>query len=167
MIQDNKTKIFLGVLGGVVVLVLVLIFFVPKESITFNDGGKYNEFAQCLKDSGATFYGAFWCPHCSEQKKMFGSAVDLIPYVECSNPNGQGQTQFCAEKNIEGYPTWEFADGSRVGNKLSFIELSEKTGCQLPDSDPVVSQEEVNLDPEANKIENIENSEIKKETGIE
>jgi hypothetical protein len=41
--------------------------------------------AQCLADKGATFYGAYWCPHCNNQKLAFGSrASKKLPYVECA-----------------------------------------------------------------------------------
>ena len=33
--------------------------------------GELDQFALCLGDKGAVFYGAFWCPHCQNQKKMF------------------------------------------------------------------------------------------------
>src|SRR5687767_6111588 len=39
--------------------------------------------AERLDDSGAIFYGASWCPHCQEQKAMFGASADRLPYVEC------------------------------------------------------------------------------------
>ncbi|HEX8591379.1 MAG TPA: hypothetical protein VF696_01335, partial [Candidatus Paceibacterota bacterium] len=68
--------------------------------------GIYDTFATCLKDSGATFYGAFWCPHCQEQKRMFGKSAKLLPYVECSEPNGRAQTQVCIDAKVESYPTW-------------------------------------------------------------
>jgi len=94
--------------------------------------GKYDTFAQCLSDSGAKFYGAFWCPHCQEQKAMFGISEKLLPYEECSLPNGQGQLQVCTDKGVESYPTWEFADGSRLLGTQSFEALAEKTACPLP-----------------------------------
>ena len=55
----------------------------------------------------AKFYGAFWCPACKQQKEMFGSSADRIPYVECS-PGGQRApvAQVCREARIESYPTW-------------------------------------------------------------
>jgi hypothetical protein len=65
-------------------------------------------FAKCLGEKEVTFYGAFWCAHCQNQKKLFGSSAKYLPYVECSLPSGQGQTQICADKKIEGYPTWLF-----------------------------------------------------------
>ena len=89
-------------------------------------------FAQCLKDEGATFYGAFWCPHCKTQKALFGDAVSLLPYVECSTPDGNRQLQICINKKIEGYPTWEFADGSRLTGEQTFAQLAEKSTCPAP-----------------------------------
>jgi len=38
----------------------------------------------------------------------------------------------CLEKKVDGYPTWDFADGSRVTGEQSLRVLAEKTGCQLP-----------------------------------
>ncbi|MEI6581061.1 MAG: hypothetical protein WCO07_02720 [bacterium] len=94
--------------------------------------GKYDTFATCLKDKGAVFYGAFWCVHCQAEKKLFGSSEKLLPYVECSTPDGQGQTQICKDKKIEGYPTWIFADGSMLNGEIPLSTLAEKTSCVLP-----------------------------------
>jgi thiol-disulfide isomerase/thioredoxin len=94
--------------------------------------GKLDTFAQCLDEKGATFYGAFWCPHCQRQKAMFRSSAKLLPYVECSTPNGKEQTPLCIEKNITGYPTWEFADGTRLSGEVDLQTLAEKTRCVLP-----------------------------------
>lgn len=93
---------------------------------------KLDSFASCLKDKGAIFYGAFWCPHCQSQKKLFGSSEKNLPYIECSTPNGKEQTQECKDKNITGYPTWEFSGGEKVSGELKLEELSKKTNCQLP-----------------------------------
>ena len=97
-----------------------------------NKPGKLDEFARCLKDKGAVFYGTFWCPHCQNQKAMFGKSAKLLPYIECSTPDGQSQLAVCQEKKIEGYPTWEFADSSRESGEVPLGRLSEKTGCPLP-----------------------------------
>lgn len=99
---------------------------------TSSTSGKYDEFAQCLKDKGATFYGAFWCPHCAEQKAMFGKSKDLLPYVECSTPDGRSQTPICTEKGITGYPTWIYQDGEKANGVVQLATLSQKTGCTLP-----------------------------------
>lgn len=90
-------------------------------------------FAQCLKDEGATFYGAFWCPHCQAQKELFGNAAEELPYVECSTPDRQDQTQVCKDNEIKSYPTWVFADGSRQSGEMTLAALASKTGCELPE----------------------------------
>jgi hypothetical protein len=135
-----------SVIGGVVVLLLAVggVLFAVSGGSTGNTNTKTEEpldlaspvavFAQCVKDSGAIFYGAFWCPHCDNQKKMFGPADELIPYVECSSPDKKFQLPVCREAKVESYPTWQFTDGSRMTGELSFETLSEKTGCALPGS---------------------------------
>lgn len=121
------------IIGGVVLVVVavggtaLLAMFGGGAS-----SGKYDEFATCLGEKGATFYGAFWCPHCQDQKAMFGNSKTKLPYVECSLPSGKGQTPICIEKKIESYPTWFFADGSSVAQVMEFSALAEKTGCTLP-----------------------------------
>ncbi len=97
-----------------------------------NKPGPLDGFAQCLGEKGATFYGAFWCPHCQIQKKLFGKSAKKLPYVECSTPDGKGRLPVCIEKKIEGYPTWEFADGSRLNGEVPLAKLAEKTSCELP-----------------------------------
>jgi hypothetical protein len=121
-------KLYIGVFALVVLMIGGFIFWNSKPT----GPGKYDTFTQCLKDKGVKFYGAFWCPHCQNQKKMFGNSSKLLPYVECSLPSGNGQTQECIDKNIQTYPTWEFADGSRETGELSFERLAEKSSCSLP-----------------------------------
>ena len=128
--MDNNKKIFFFVIGllilGTIAAALLRSDSVPPEP------GQYDEFAVCLKDQGAVFYGAFWCTHCQAQKKMFGTSQKLLPYIECSTPDGRGQLQICKDKNIESYPTWEFADGSRLTGEVPLEQLAEKTSCTLP-----------------------------------
>lgn len=121
-----KSKIILGI----VVFVLVIGGLVYMSRLP----GKLDTFATCLKDKGAVFYGAFWCPHCQEQKAMFGRSQKKLPYVECSTPEGNGQTQICKDKKITGYPTWEFADGTRETGTVSLAKLADKTSCPLLDA---------------------------------
>lgn len=94
--------------------------------------GKYDDFAQCLTDEGAVMYGAYWCPHCQAQKKLFGSSWDLVNYVECSLPNGNGQTEICKKEGIVSYPVWKFADGKKMSGGLSLEQLSNFVDCELP-----------------------------------
>jgi len=93
---------------------------------------KYDAFATCIKDSGAKFYGAFWCPHCAKQKALFGSAVKNLPYIECSNPDGNTQNETCNAAKITSYPTWEFANGTRTTGEQTLEDLARVTSCVLP-----------------------------------
>lgn len=117
----------------ITLLILGTITAILLQSTSIPAGpGKYDTFAQCLKDKGAIFYGAFWCSHCQTQKKMFGSSVKFLPYVECSTPDGSNQTKECTDKGVTGYPTWVFADGSRLTGEISLQTLANKTSCLLP-----------------------------------
>lgn len=117
------------VIALVIIIILLFGWYYYNEATT---PGQYDEFAQCTADSGAKFFGAFWCPNCDNQKKLFGKSEKLLNYIECSTPNGQAQLPVCSEAGIEAYPTWEFSDGTRLTGTLSFETLSEKTGCELP-----------------------------------
>lgn len=100
---------------------------------------QFDQLAQCIKASGATFYGAFWCPHCKAQKAEFGNAVKYLPYVECSEPDGQTQTPICISKGIQSYPTWYFADGSVENGVMSVQDLAARTNCPLPPGVPTAT----------------------------
>ncbi|MEK7539379.1 MAG: hypothetical protein AAB595_01940 [Patescibacteria group bacterium] len=131
MNNNKNIKIFFSVIG-LLILGTVATFLTQSSSVTPAGPGKYDALAQCLKDKGAVFYGTFWCKYCQAQKKMFSSSQKLLPYVECSTANGQGQVQACIDKKITGYPTWEFADGSRLKGEIPLAQLAEKTSCELP-----------------------------------
>lgn len=126
----------------ITVLIIALVIGVVAYLIkTPSKPGQYDTFATCLKDSGATFYGAFWCPHCREQKTMFGKSANLLPYVECSTPDGKSQLPLCKTAGITGYPTWEFKVGTtteRVGGTISLEDLAKRTSCELPVVEPQV-----------------------------
>ncbi len=127
--MQNKTIIiFIIILIIVVAGVVTLTSFMSSSS----RGPNLTAFAQCLTNSGAKFYGAFWCPHCQAEKALFGAAVSKLPYVECSTPDANGQTQVCINEGIKEYPTWIFANGTRVEGVQTLAQLSAETGCPLP-----------------------------------
>lgn len=121
-----------AVIGWLVFILAVAGGLIALASFSSSKPGELDSFAQCLGEKEATFYGAYWCPHCSDQKKMFGRSANKLPYVECSTADGQGQLPVCAEKDIKGYPTWVFADGTRESRTMSLVELATKTSCFLP-----------------------------------
>ena len=123
---NKKNKNWLVVLVLVIGAVVAAYFYFANQT-----PGEYDDFARCLGEKKAIFYGAFWCPHCQNQKALFGKSKGLLPYVECSTPDGGAQTPICQQAKIESYPTWQFADGSRESGELSLARLAEKTGCKL------------------------------------
>lgn len=86
--------------------------------------------AMHIAQSGAKMYGAYWCPHCQEQKEMFGASAQRLPFVECS-PGGPRapQTSVCAARGVKLYPTW-IINGQRTEAVMSLAELAKATGYQ-------------------------------------
>jgi hypothetical protein len=93
---------------------------------------RLDAFARCLASKPAKMYGAYWCPHCADQKAMFESSVKYVPYVECGVPGSHDEAQVCKDAGIKHFPTWEFADGERQEGTQALQALSTKTGCSLP-----------------------------------
>ena len=95
-------------------------------------GHRLDAFAQCLAQKPAKMYGAYWCPHCADQKAMFESSFHFVPYVECGLPGSRDEAPACKDAGIKHFPTWEFAGGERQEGVESLQFLSGKTGCPLP-----------------------------------
>jgi hypothetical protein len=119
---------WLGIAVGIVVVVWAIYYFAYyRKPVSTLDG-----FAKCLTKNGAKMYGAWWCTHCADQKKLFGFAFQYVNYIECSPPGQRTQNDVCKQVGLKGYPTWQFADGTRAEGALHLEALSEKTGCKLP-----------------------------------
>jgi uncharacterized membrane protein len=81
--------------------------------------------AEHLTQMDAKFYGASWCPHCAEQKELFGASARRLPYIECSlGGPGTGQTAVCNDAGIKNYPTWVI-DGQRYTGTLTLDVLAQ------------------------------------------
>lgn len=94
---------------------------------------KYDAFAQCLASHHAKMYGLYWCPHCADQKEMFGAAFRYVPYVECaSKDNPHEVTSECKAADVKLFPSWQFGTEKPKEGVLSLEALSDKTGCSLP-----------------------------------
>lgn len=87
------------------------------------------QLANHLAEQEAAMYGAFWCPHCTEQKELFGDAIDQVPYVECDPEGENAQPDLCTAKEIKGYPTWEI-DGEFYPGTRSLEELAQLSGFE-------------------------------------
>jgi glutaredoxin len=102
--------------------------YVPKR-VSRESSEQAVKLAAQLTAAGVTMYGAFWCPHCSRQKEMFGQkAWGMVQYVECAPQGYNGAPAVCAAAGVDGYPTWVFADGSQVSGERTLEQLAKQVG---------------------------------------
>src|SRR3989344_9047049 len=129
------------------ILIIILLSFIIVGCTKTADP-KIESLANCLAEKGVKEYGAFWCPNCAKQEKMFGSSFEIIKekvYNECDPRcdvedikdlpiacRGKlGQTELCLQKNINKYPTWEFSNGETLIGVQEFSTLAEMAGCKF------------------------------------
>jgi hypothetical protein len=93
---------------------------------------KYDAFAQCIATKQAKMYGLYWCPHCLEQKEMFGESFHYVPYVECAIKGSSELAPQCKVAGVKLFPSWQFGMDPPKEGVLSLETLSGKTGCSLP-----------------------------------
>jgi hypothetical protein len=94
---------------------------------------KYDSFAECLATRNARMYGLYWCPHCADQKREFGSSFRYVPYIECASENEPHElTPACKAAGVKLFPSWQFGADPPKEGVLTLQELSQKTGCSLP-----------------------------------
>ena len=88
--------------------------------------------AEHLTASGAKIYTAYWCPHCHDQKELFGrQATEKLTVVECAPDGRNSQRELCEAKKIEAYPTWEI-NGQLDSGVKPLAKLAEASGYQGP-----------------------------------
>lgn len=97
--------------------------------------GKYAQVAQCLTEKGVKFYGAYWCPHCAEQKKLFGSDIRYITYVECDPKGKDAKPEECKAAGVAKYPTWFFPGQGTVSGVMDPEALAKKANCDADTSE--------------------------------
>lgn len=121
--MNKKTVLIILIIAGGLIALKTWEYFasIPKAN------PELDKFAQCITDKKVVMYGAYWCPHCQRQKKLFGDSFQYVKYVECTQ-----DTNTCQEKNIKSYPTWEFEDESRIEGEATIEQLAEKTSCEAP-----------------------------------
>jgi hypothetical protein len=116
----------------IIAIVIVVAFAAAYYLIWRKRTSRLDAFAKCLTAKQAKMYGAFWCPHCDEQKEKFGSSFQYAPYIECGIKGSQGIASVCTQAGIKRFPTWIFADGTRIEGEHELEFLGEETGCSLP-----------------------------------
>ena len=87
--SSSARKIVVAVL---IVAAFALVIFLGLRK----RGTRLDAFAKCLAAKPAKMYGAYWCPHCADQKAMFESSFKYVPYVECGVPGSRDEAR-CAK----------------------------------------------------------------------
>jgi hypothetical protein len=98
----------------------------------YHKNHRYDSFAKCLASKQAKMYGLYWCPHCLDQKEMFGKAFQYVPYVECAIKGTRELAPECKAAGAKNFPSWQFAGEPLREGVLSLEDLSGRTGCSLP-----------------------------------
>jgi hypothetical protein len=111
-------------------IVFLLIIFISGCS----SDPEVDALANCLADKGVKEFGAFWCSHCEEQKRVFGPSDKIIKergvYVECDARGKNGNPDLCEAEGVKGFPTWKFQDGNLVPGVLSLDQLARLSKCE-------------------------------------
>jgi uncharacterized membrane protein len=106
-------------------------FVAAGDPVAAGEDAYLSGLASRLAASGAVFYGASWCPHCQDQKALFGASAGRLPYVECSTAGpGSPSTQACTDADVQVYPTWVFAGGDRAEGVQPLSELARRVGYE-------------------------------------
>ena len=113
--QSRKTML---IWGGIVVL-----FVLAWVAGWYYRNHRYDGFAKCLASKQAKMYGLYWCPHCAEQKAMFGKAFQYVPYVECAIKGSNGLVPACAAAGVKLFPSWQFGTNKPIEGVFPLEEL--------------------------------------------
>lgn len=151
--ESKKIALFLGAVIIVVLIGLGVVFYTSGKNnsdktannssssqsensgdvagVTTEDSSKdpawIEGLAKALNEKGMVMYGAYWCSHCANQKKLFGEAFKYVDYVECDPSGPNANPDECKANNIEGYPTWIY-NGQKFSGEQSLQKLAETIG---------------------------------------
>lgn len=96
--------------------------------ITTTSGESEIALAKHLASKGAVMYSAYWCPHCYEQKQLFGKeAFKEVGKVECDPKGVAPAPQKCVDAKIRAFPTW-IINGKTYEGVQTLDELAQLTG---------------------------------------
>ena len=98
--------------------------------ITTSSSTQKIKFARFLKDNNIVMYSAYWCPHCNDQKILFGKeAVKELTVIECAQDGKDNNYKLCQTKGVEFFPSWEI-NGEIYSGTRDLNDLAIMTGYQ-------------------------------------
>ena len=105
---------------------LLIIVFIISISVIFINSKKHpettDEVAKCI-GKNSVLYVQLGCPHCEEQKEIFGDNIKYINTIDCFF-----EREICSNEKITSIPTWKINGKFYTGVK-SIEQLKETTGC--------------------------------------
>ncbi|MBW2967158.1 hypothetical protein KY362_01590 [Candidatus Woesearchaeota archaeon] len=125
VVKVKKKNLKIGI--GIAIAAALILLIVLNMDFTNHDA-----FAQCLNDAGVVMYGSKWCPHCKDMKGKFGSSMEYMQYVECSD---SGEPERCRADGIKMYPAFKFKDGTVLYGEMDLEILGNKAGCTVEQDD--------------------------------
>jgi uncharacterized membrane protein/glutaredoxin len=113
---DHRPRLGPVLAGGIAAAVLAPLGAAFIFAMPATPGAGYEAaLAKHLRASGAVMYGAYWCPHCQEQKALFGDAAKDLPYVECDPSGVNARPDLCEKAGVKAFPTWVVGTVRREG----------------------------------------------------
>jgi len=141
--EERRDLIYKGLLISIIVLLGSIIWSSSvdpqSKNISIKNEGSPPEIihksslasiqlAEHLTRNNIVLYNAYWCPHCHEQKEIFGKeAAEKLILVECAPDGKDSQADLCERKNINGFPSWEI-NGEITSGLKSLEELANISG---------------------------------------
>jgi len=123
--KENNNLVYI-IIGAVLLTLGIIIFLIAKPTGKAIKGeGEFDDFAKCLTENGAIFYGTEWCGFCQRQKESFGASMQYINFVDCDQNRNT-----CMSEGITGYPTWKI-NGQLYSGLQQLDRLSSLSGCEL------------------------------------
>ncbi len=138
--EERRDLIFRGLIISSIILLSSLIWssYVDKDKsnltsnlkgtapiVSSKSSNSATELAEHLSQIGAVQYSAYWCPHCHDQKELFGKEASLkLTIVECAEDGKNSKSELCKSKGITGFPSWEINGEIKSGVK-SLNELAD------------------------------------------
>ena len=145
--EERRDLIFRGIIISTIILLVSLIWssyvdpdkkgIVPKNEnsaaiVSSISSASANQLAEHLNKIGAVKYSAYWCPHCHDQRELFGKeASSKLNIIECAEDGKNNQSELCKAKGINGFPSWEINGRIESGVK-SLAELAEWSNYKGP-----------------------------------
>jgi glutaredoxin len=121
--QTGRRRVF-------TVIVILVLLIAAYGAGWYRKSHRYDELGQCMASKQVKMYGAYWCPHCAEQKEILGKSYHFV-YQECGVPGSHAESAECIALGVKEFPTWRFPNGTMAPGVFSVDELSGRTGCSL------------------------------------